>query len=207
MKHKHLPPQIDFAALQDSTLKPVHYLIKHEEALPHQKSDSHPILANYGTDQFSIRINDKENDVIVKPLTSFSFKCVTSFQTKFKAPIKKNNKSLNIKTPLSTTTPHESATAINIQPHSHPTTHCSQIKPFHDTSFFNYKNYFKGFFLPDVCSLDLKTLKQQSQDPVLRIVYSWLNRNEKPEFLTPLITGTPFLYAYYKRFSQLFIED
>ena len=34
LKHKHLPPQIDFALLQDNTLKPVHYLIKHEEILP-----------------------------------------------------------------------------------------------------------------------------------------------------------------------------
>ena len=74
LKHKHLPPQIDFALLQDNTLKPVHYLIKHEEILPHQKHDSHPILADYGTDQFSIRINDKGNDIIVKPLQSFSFK-------------------------------------------------------------------------------------------------------------------------------------
>ena len=70
LKHKHLPQQIDFALLQDNTLKPVHYLIKHEEILPHQKHDSHPILADYGTDQFSIRINDKGNDIIVKPLHS-----------------------------------------------------------------------------------------------------------------------------------------
>ena len=59
LKHKQLPSQIDFALLQDGTLQPVHYLIKHEEILPHQKHDSHPILAEYGTDQFSIRINDK----------------------------------------------------------------------------------------------------------------------------------------------------
>ena len=67
LKHKHLPPQIDFALLQDNTLEPVHYLIKHEEILPHQKHDSHPILADYGTDQFSIRINDKGNDIIYTP--------------------------------------------------------------------------------------------------------------------------------------------
>ena len=36
LKHKQLPPQIDFAILQNDTLKPVHYLIKHEEILPHQ---------------------------------------------------------------------------------------------------------------------------------------------------------------------------
>ena len=113
----------------------------------------------------------------------------------------------NIKTPMSTT-PHESATALNVQTHSRPTTHCSQIIPFYDTSSFKDEIYFQGFFLPDDYSLDLKTLQQQqSQDPVLQTVYSWSTRNEKPEFLTPLITGTPFLHAYYKRFSQLFIED
>ena len=95
LKHKQLPSQMDFAILQNNTLTPVHYLIKHEEVLPHQKHDSHPILADYGTDQFSIRINDKENDIVVKPLQPFSFKSVTPFQTKFKTPIKKNNKSLH----------------------------------------------------------------------------------------------------------------
>ena len=94
LKHKQLPTQIDLAILQDHTLKNVHYLIKHEEVLPHQKYDSHPILADYGTDQFSIRINDKGNDIIVKPLDSFSFTSITPFQTKWKTPIKKLNKSL-----------------------------------------------------------------------------------------------------------------
>ena len=74
--------------------------------------------------------------------------------------------------------------------------------------FLSTKNYFQGFFLPDDYSLDIKTLQQQqSQDPVLRTVYSWLLNNEKPEFVTPLITGTPFLHVYYKRFSQLFIDE
>ena len=95
LKHKQLPPQIDFALSQNGTLKPVHYLIKHEEILPHQKHDSHPILADCGTDQFSIRIIDKRNDIVVKPLHSFSFKSVTTFQLKFKTPIKKNNKTLH----------------------------------------------------------------------------------------------------------------
>ena len=89
LKHKQHSPQIDFALLQNDTLKPVHYLIKHAEILSHQKHDSHPILADYGTDQFSIRINDKGNDIVVKPLQSFSFKSITPFQTKFKTPIKK----------------------------------------------------------------------------------------------------------------------
>ena len=67
---------------------------------------------------------------------------------------------------------------------------------------------FQGFFLPDDFSLDITTLQQQqSQDPVLRTVYSWIIHNKKPESLTPLITGTPFLHAYDKRFSQLFLDD
>ena len=71
------------------------YLIQHEEKLPHQKYDSHPILADYGTDRFSIRINDKGIDIIVKPLDSFSFKSITQFQNKYKTPAKKHNKSLH----------------------------------------------------------------------------------------------------------------
>ena len=84
LKHKHLPPHIDFTMLQNNKLKPVHYLIKHEEVLPHQKHDSHPILADYGTDQFSLRINDKGNDIIVKPLNSFSFNLLPLFKPNLK---------------------------------------------------------------------------------------------------------------------------
>ena len=106
------------------------------------------------------------------------------------------------------TTSQKSVSAINVQPNLPSLTHCEQIIPFYDTSFFKYKNYFRSFFLPDDYSLDIKTLQhQQSQDPVLRTVYSWLLNNEKPEFVTPLITGTPFLHVYYKRFSQLFIDE
>ena len=236
LKHKQFSPQIDFALLQDNTFKPVHYLIKHEENLPHQKHDSHPILADYGTDQFSIRINDKGNDIVVKPLQSFSFKSITPFQTKFKTPIKKNNKTLHQQSlllndtdvtsddedhiytripksdssflhdttlqtknystlnQLTRNTSQKSVSAINVQSNLPSLTHCPQIIPFYDTSFFKYKNYFQGFFLLDDYSLDITTLQQQqSQDPVLRTVYSWIVKKEKPETLTPLITGTPFL--------------
>ena len=94
LKHKHLPPQI-FTILQNNTLKPVHYLIELEEVLPHQKHNSLPILADYGTDQFSLRINDKGNYIIVRPLNSFFFKAVAPFRTKFKTPTKKHNKPLH----------------------------------------------------------------------------------------------------------------
>ena len=85
---KFTPPQIDFAILQNNSLTSVHYFLQHEKILPHQKHDSHAILADYGTDQFSIRINDKSNDIIVKPLDSFSFKSITPFQNKYKIPAK-----------------------------------------------------------------------------------------------------------------------
>ena len=237
-------------------------MIKHEEVLPHQNNDSHPILADYGTDQFSLRINDKGNDIIVQPLKSFSFNAITPFQTKFKAPVKKHNKSLHqqslllndtdatsddddhiytripksnssfshdetlheqetfspINKPKPTIQPKSSSeltSAIDVQTNStsnattNPTfmTHSSQLVPFYDPSFFKYKMYFQGFFLPDDYSLDLKTLQtQQSQDPVIQTVHSWITHNDKPEFLTPLITGNLFLHAYYKIFKQLFID-
>ena len=63
--------------------------------LPHQTQESHPILADYGTDQFSIRINDKGNDIIVKPIDSFSFKFVDAFRNKFKTPVRNHDKSLH----------------------------------------------------------------------------------------------------------------
>ena len=223
LKHKHLPPHIDFTILQNNKLKPVHYLIKH-------------------------------NDLIVKPLNSFSFNAITPFQTKWKAPVNKHNKSLHqqslllndtdvtsddedhiytripkanssfspdetlheketfstITKPKPTITPKSSSeitAAIDVQTNFTSMTHSSQLVPFYDPSFFKYKMYFQSFFLPDDYSLDLKTLQvQQSQDPVLRTVHSWISRIEKPEFLTPLITGNLFLHAYYKRFKQLFID-
>ena len=88
LKHKQLPLQIDFALLQNNSLTPVHYLIQHKK-VPHQKHDSHLILADYGTDQFFIRINDKGNDVFVKFSDSFSFKSLTPSQNKYKTPAKK----------------------------------------------------------------------------------------------------------------------
>ena len=87
-------------------------------------------------------------------------------------------------------------------------THTSQTIPSYGPSFFKYKNYFQGFFLPDDFSLDLRTLQlQQTQDPVLKTVYHWIRHNAKPEYPTTLIHGSHFLHAYYKIFSQLFIDD
>ena len=68
--------------------------------------------------------------------------------------------------------------------------------------------HFQGFFLPSEFSLDLLTIKQQQpQDPILKTAYPWLKQNEQPQFLTPLIFGTPFLYVFYESFSQLYIDD
>ena len=94
LKHKQFPPQTNFAILQNNTLKPVTYLSEHEEFLPHQKHDSHPILADYGRDQFSIHIKDKK-DVIFAPLNSFSYKSINLFQTKIETLIKNHNKSFH----------------------------------------------------------------------------------------------------------------
>ena len=79
LKHKQQPHQIDSAVLQNNSLTPVNYVLQHKELLPHQKHDSHPILADYGTDKISICINDKRKDNIVKPLDSFPFKSIIPF--------------------------------------------------------------------------------------------------------------------------------
>ena len=75
---KTLPPHIDFLQLKN-ILKPIHYLVKHEDVLPTQKNDSHLILADYGDDQFTLRIQDKRNTVTYTPLDSFSCQSVSSF--------------------------------------------------------------------------------------------------------------------------------
>ena len=152
LKHKLFPPKIDFAVLQDSTLKPVQNLIEHEEVLPHQKHDPHPILADYGTDQFSIRINDKGNDIIVKPLNSSSFKSVTPFQTKFKTPVKKNNNSLHQQSLLLKDTDitrddkeHKYTRIPKDDSSNKSSTNYTLFtnNTFYDTSFFEYNNFLK----------------------------------------------------------------
>ena len=80
--------------MKDNQLKPVHYLVKHEEIKYNQKIDCHSILADYGDDQFSIRINNKGEDIHIKPLDSFSFKSIVPFEYKHKRPTKNQTKSL-----------------------------------------------------------------------------------------------------------------
>ena len=97
-------------------------------------------------------------------------------------------------------TPQQCTSAINVQTNSPSPTHCSQIILFYDTSFFKYKNCFQGSFLADDYSLDITTLQQQqSQDPVLRTVYSWIIHNDKPESLTPLIKPLHYKPYWYKQ--------
>ena len=37
LRHKQLPPQIDSSIMTDNQLKPVHYIVKHEEIKYNQK--------------------------------------------------------------------------------------------------------------------------------------------------------------------------
>ena len=84
-----MPPQINFSIMKDDQLKPVHYLVKHEEIKYNKKIDCHPFLADYGEDQISIRINNKGEDIHIKPLDSFSFQSIVPFESKYKRPTKK----------------------------------------------------------------------------------------------------------------------
>ena len=209
----------------DNQLKPVHYLVKHEELKYNQKNDCHPILADYGEDQFSIRINNKGEDIHIKPLGSFSFQSIVPFESKYKKPTKTQAKSLlqqstipndtdilsdedelnlsqNTKNPQNNT--KEQTLAIQCPTKSD---HCNQHIPFFDPSFFKYKRYFHYFFLPEDTQITIEIKKfQQKQNPVLQKVYQWLENNERPLQIDPKIASNSFLSVYYKLFNQLYIN-
>ena len=75
-------------------IKPVNCLVKHETALSSLKNDCHPILAEFGNDQFSIPINDERENITIEPINSFYFEAVEPFQSQYKKPIKRNYETL-----------------------------------------------------------------------------------------------------------------
>ena len=78
--------------MKDNQLKPVQYLVKHEEIKYNQKNDCHPILTDYGEDQVSIRINNEGEDNHIKTLDPFSFQSIVPFESKYKRPTKNKAK-------------------------------------------------------------------------------------------------------------------
>ena len=220
LRHKQLPPQIDFSIMKDNQLKLVHYLVKHEEIIYNQKDDCHPILADYGEDQFSIRINNKGEDIHIEPLHSFSFQSIVPFESKYKRSTKNQKKSLLQQSTILNDTdirsdedePNQSQNMIKQNSHilkeqtlaiQYPTKsdYCNQQVPFFDPSFFKYKRYFHYFFLPEDTQTTIETIKsQQKQDPVLQKVYHWLKKNERPLQVDPTIASNSFLTVYYKLF-------
>ena len=94
-KNKQIPPQIRIATVtHDNQIKPVHYLIKHETVILSQKDESHPILAGFGKDQFSIRFIDfrrKHHARSTRQIFFWWFYFISKFITK---PIKKSIKTL-----------------------------------------------------------------------------------------------------------------
>ena len=221
LRHKQLPPQTDFSIMKDNQLKPVHYVVKHEEIKHNQKNDCHPFLADYGEDQFSIRIINK-GDVHIKPLDSFSFQSIVPFESKYKRPTKNQTKSLlqqstilNDNDILSNEDEPNQSQNKNQNPNilkeqtlaiQYPTKsdYCNQQVPYFDPSFSKYKRYFHSFFLPEDTQITTETIKsQQKQDPVLQKVYHWLKNNERLLQIDPTIAGNSFLSVYYKLFNQL----
>ena len=144
--------------MKDDQLKPVDYLVKHEEIKYNQKNDCHPIFADYGEDQFSIRINNKGEDNHIKHLDSFSFQFIVRFESKYKRPTKNKAKLLlqqstfiNDTDTLSdedepnqpqdikdqnTTTLKEQTLALQYPTKSD---YCNQQVPIFDPSFFKYE--------------------------------------------------------------------
>ena len=212
--------------MKDNQLQPVHYLVKHEEIKNNKKNECHPILADHGEDQFSIRINNKGEDIHIKPLDLFSFQSIVPFESKYKRPTKNQKKSLlqqstilndtdilsdedepnqsqNMKN-QNTNTLKEQTLAIQ---YPNKSDYCNQQVPFFDPSFFKYKRYFHYFSLPEDTQITNETIKsQRKQDPVLPKVYHWLKINERPLQIDTTIASNSFLAVYYKLFNQLYIN-
>ena len=190
LRHKQLPPQIDFSIMKDNQLKPVNYLVKHEEIKYNKKNDCQPLLAEYGEDQFSIRINNKGEDIHIKSFDSFSFQSNVPFESKCKRPTKNQAKSLLQQSTIlndtdilsdeeeinqsqdmnnqNTNTLKEHTLAIQNLTKSD---YCNQQVPFFDLYFFNYKKYFHYFFLSEDTQITIENIKsQQKQEPVLQKV-------------------------------------
>ena len=161
LRHKQLPPQTNFSITKDTQLKTAHYLVKHEEMKYIQKTDCYPILVKYGDDQFSIRMNNKVEDIHIKPLDSFSFQYIVPFYSKYKRPTKNQAKSLLQQSTILNDTdilsdevePNQSQNMKNQNTNilkeqtlakQYPTKsdYCNQQVPFFYPSFFKYKRYF-----------------------------------------------------------------
>ena len=93
LKHKKLPPQIDLALLQNGTRKPVHYLIKHEEILPHQKQKTLiQFLLIMVQTNFPFVLMIKEMILLSNPYTLFHSNLLPLFKQNSKHPLKRTTK-------------------------------------------------------------------------------------------------------------------
>ena len=226
LRHKQVPPQTGFSIMKDNQLNSVHYLVNHEEIKYNQKKDCHPIFADYGEDQFSIRVNNKGEDIHIKHLDSISFQSIVPYESKYKRPTKNQTKSLLQQSTILNDTDilsdeDESNQSQNMKKQNptilkeqtlaiqNPTKsdYCNQQVPFFDPSFFKYKRYFHYFFIPEETQITNETIKsQQKQDPVLQKVYHWLKIIERPLQIDRKIASKSFLSVYYKLFNQLYIN-
>ena len=74
LKHKTLPPHIQFAQLNpNNTLEEIHYLVQHEEVLPTQKMILTLFLLIMAQNN-TLRIHDSENTVTYIPLIPYLLK-------------------------------------------------------------------------------------------------------------------------------------
>ena len=146
--------------MKDNQLKPVHYLVKREEIKYNQKNDCHPILVDYGDDQSSIRINNKGEDIHIKPLDSFSFQSIVPFESKYKKNRQRTKQNLSYNnrqfSKILIRDDDELTQSNNIQHQNsdilkehtlaiqYPTKsdYCNQQVPFFDPSFFQIQKIF-----------------------------------------------------------------
>ena len=69
-------------------------LPKHENVVPSQKDNCHSVLAEFGIDKFFNRTKDEDENILSKPLDSFSFEPIRPFQLQYKNTNQRNTKTV-----------------------------------------------------------------------------------------------------------------
>ena len=200
LQHRTLPIRINFIRLKppNNSLKQIHYLLKHGDVVPTQKKDSHPILVDYGEDQFTLRVLDKGNTVRYTPLDSFSFNSVSSFLIINKKPMRNKVKTSPRESLLlnesdlyedddlvSKRSPHQKSHQLQSSPVIYTPNsqkiYIYKLTTFFDPSFFAHCKAFEIFIRTSDAFLTIPLLLQaQKDDPVLSTVYAWLKDKRRP---------------------------
>ena len=143
-------------------------------------------------------MNNKGEDIYIKPLDSFPFQSFVPFESKHKGPIKNQAKSLL-----------QQSTILNDTDILSDEDEPNQSQNMKNQNTNTFKEQTLAIQYPtksDYCNRQVPFFDQQIQNPVLQKVYHWLKINERPLQIEPTIASNSFLSVYYKLFNQTYIN-